>query len=823
MIKWKALAALAAALLSMPVALHADTLADLQLQLADLVTQITALQARIAAVSSIPSAPAVGSISLSRNLALGARGSDVVSLQTFLIGQGLLASDSATGYFGYQTQSAVQGWQSSHGIVSSGDPDSTGFGAVGPRTRAAILGLAAAGKSAAPASAPSPFAATPTASSIPNTSAPASYTWQLGGWSVCSSGLQTRSVSCVNSAGAIADNASCAGAQPAIAQACTPASISCVWNGQTVADGTAVTAYQSASVPAGQACVSQPRTCSNGTLSGSFTAASCVTQSPQTNPGTSASASGTTVPSAASITDASGNVWTLTSGAQIAKNGTVDPITANVNLLLYYNGTVYQEAQTNLWWSWNGSSWVALGANDPRATAAGTASCSFNGQTIASGATVTAYQSSSVTTGQSCISEARICNNGTLSGSYANVSCTVAVSGGTGGTGVPTTSSTGPRVAIGPQASVTCPAGAIAVNPGDNVQSVVNAHPAGTTYCFAAGTFAKASVSPRNGDTYIGHVGTVFDGQNATARAFASGAQNVTIKNFVIKNYTPGAQQGAIDNRNVGGGSGANWIVMNNELAYNNAVGIEFQNGTQVVANYMHHNVQEGYACGGSNDVLTDNEIAFNNPNNATNAGWEAGGGKCWATKNLSVKYNYSHDNKGPGLWTDNDNEGTHYEYNRVENNQTGIMHEISWDAVIANNYTNNNQAGASCGWIWCTGILIAGSGGPNGKIIDIYNNKVIGGNGHGISLIQQNRGSGLYGTYHVNNVHVHNNSIDLAGNRGVGAVTDNGYTAMFSSAGNYFDYDTYTGGSGNFNWNGGTGNFSWFQSQGQEAHGQSQ
>ena len=49
-------------------------------------------------------------------------------------GIGLLAVDNATGYFGKLTQATVQSWQRSHGIVSSGTPTITGYGAVGPRT-----------------------------------------------------------------------------------------------------------------------------------------------------------------------------------------------------------------------------------------------------------------------------------------------------------------------------------------------------------------------------------------------------------------------------------------------------------------------------------------------------------------------------------------------------------------------------------------------------------------------------------------------------------------------------------------------------------------
>jgi len=91
----------------------------------------------LAAVQTTPTACPV----LARTLARGARGADVSALQTFLIAQGLLASGSATGFFGALTQGAVQKFQASQNIVSSGPPASTGYGSVGKKTRAAI-GLA---------------------------------------------------------------------------------------------------------------------------------------------------------------------------------------------------------------------------------------------------------------------------------------------------------------------------------------------------------------------------------------------------------------------------------------------------------------------------------------------------------------------------------------------------------------------------------------------------------------------------------------------------------------------------------------------------------
>ena len=90
-------------------------------------------------VSATPATSVVGCVELpTATMQIGGRGTGVTNLQNFLIQKGLLAPGSATGYFGPLTRAAVQQFQASAGIVSSGDEATTGFGAVGPRTRALI-------------------------------------------------------------------------------------------------------------------------------------------------------------------------------------------------------------------------------------------------------------------------------------------------------------------------------------------------------------------------------------------------------------------------------------------------------------------------------------------------------------------------------------------------------------------------------------------------------------------------------------------------------------------------------------------------------------
>jgi len=64
---------------------------------------------------------------------------EVTRLQQFLAQNSSIYPEArVTGYFGPATERAVQRWQAMKGLVSSGDADSTGYGYVGPKTRAVM-------------------------------------------------------------------------------------------------------------------------------------------------------------------------------------------------------------------------------------------------------------------------------------------------------------------------------------------------------------------------------------------------------------------------------------------------------------------------------------------------------------------------------------------------------------------------------------------------------------------------------------------------------------------------------------------------------------
>lgn len=83
--------------------------------------------------------PAGGAcLSISRTLKRGSENNDVIKLQQFLTTTGDYTYGEITGYYGSVTETAVQRWQARTGLVTGGTPATTGYGVVGPQTRAAM-------------------------------------------------------------------------------------------------------------------------------------------------------------------------------------------------------------------------------------------------------------------------------------------------------------------------------------------------------------------------------------------------------------------------------------------------------------------------------------------------------------------------------------------------------------------------------------------------------------------------------------------------------------------------------------------------------------
>jgi hypothetical protein len=85
--------------------------------------------------------------------------------------------------------------------------------------------------------------------------------------------------------------------------------------------------------------------------------------------GTTTSASGSMIPSATKLVDSAGHVWTVSAGV-VYEGGATAGYSANVAVLLYYGGTIYQENKTCLWYSWTGTTWLPTSNPAPSLTPA---------------------------------------------------------------------------------------------------------------------------------------------------------------------------------------------------------------------------------------------------------------------------------------------------------------------------------------------------------------------------------------------------------------------------------------------------------------------
>lgn len=75
---------------------------------------------------------------ISRTFRFGDYDQEIMKIQRFLEAKGHFDHPHITPYFGPVTERAVRDFQVARGIVSSGAPETTGFGQVGPKTRSTI-------------------------------------------------------------------------------------------------------------------------------------------------------------------------------------------------------------------------------------------------------------------------------------------------------------------------------------------------------------------------------------------------------------------------------------------------------------------------------------------------------------------------------------------------------------------------------------------------------------------------------------------------------------------------------------------------------------
>ena len=240
------------------------------------------------------------------------------------------------------------------------------------------------------------------------------------------------------------------------------------------------------------------------------------------------------------------------------------------------------------------------------------------------------------------------------------------------------------------------------------------------------------------------------------------GVAGVRLSGLVVERFANPAQSAAAV------GMGPGWVVDGLEVRENHGTGIDSGSRSVLRNSHVHHQGELGLSGSGAVGALVeDNRIDHNNTAGYDPA-WEAGGAK-WAagTERLTVRGNQVFDNDGPGLWTDGDNVHTLYEGNLVEaNSGPGILHEISYDAVIRDNTVRDNARSSAGRSIWWGSDILVNSA----QRVEIARNTVVS-SVNAIGLVDADRGAGRLGPYRVAQVDIHDNLVRMAPGAQTGLV----------------------------------------------------
>ena len=262
-------------------------------------------------------------------------------------------------------------------------------------------------------------------------------------------------------------------------------------------------------------------------------------------------------------------------------------------------------------------------------------------------------------------------------------------------------------------------------------------------------------------------------------KGWHTGVDNVTIVGLVIEKFANEAGIGAINGR-------PSWKAIGNIVRLNHGGGI--QDAGLIRGNIVRKNGQIGVL--GSYDagqLVAGNDIGFNNYA-GFDPTWEAGGAKWVRSTKLVVRRNNIHDNDGPGLWTDGSSSDVLYYHNVVQRNSgPGILHEISYAAVVKQNVVTGNGFGLS-GWLDGAGIVVSSS--PHVQI----SHNTVANNRNGIGIIETAREPALHGLppHRTEKVVVRDNSITMRiGHTGLVQNVDD--TSYYTSRGIRFLGNTYS------------------------------
>ncbi|MEU9183741.1 right-handed parallel beta-helix repeat-containing protein [Streptomyces sp. NPDC048484] len=247
------------------------------------------------------------------------------------------------------------------------------------------------------------------------------------------------------------------------------------------------------------------------------------------------------------------------------------------------------------------------------------------------------------------------------------------------------------------------PAGAVTVDPSvtGDLAAKTKSSPPNTTFWLRPGTHRLesdryAQIIPKKGNSYLGAPGAVLDGRKTNQYAFGGTARDVTIRYLTVQRFVAPHDEGVVNHDSADG-----WVIEHATIQRNSGAGLMAGARQQVRASCLRANGQYGmnaYKAGGliKDLVIEGNEIVGNNTGD-----WErrrsgcgcTGGVKFWAVNGADIRGNWVHDNRGPGLWADTNNNDFLIEGNVLEaNDGAALMYETSYNAVIRKNLIRRNN-----------------------------------------------------------------------------------------------------------------------------------
>lgn len=230
------------------------------------------------------------------------------------------------------------------------------------------------------------------------------------------------------------------------------------------------------------------------------------------------------------------------------------------------------------------------------------------------------------------------------------------------------------------QARASCNA---TVAPGGDIQSVLDAQPAGAKICISSGTYPISStLVPKTSQRILaaGNPEPVIACQ-AVQFCFDGtlGPDDVTLRRLVLE----GALNGDVR-------TGNGWTLDGVETRNAAVTGIEVRSANKVTItkSYAHDNGKLGISAAFATSLkIVGTEVAFNATDPSFGAGF-SGGIKLNGVIGLVVKKNYVHDNAGgAGIWLDADSQNFQIVSNQSFNNALDeIRIEISCNGTVQSN-----------------------------------------------------------------------------------------------------------------------------------------